>query len=128
MITEKIFKNIILTLLALVALIVTLFAIAIADESANPVDEDFSLTLIDIISLTIALGKLVSVFMLYKFKPIGKKLFVLTFVLGFVISLFEVLDYSSYTPVISALEGLLYVFDGIILATLYFTSIKEKFD
>ena len=125
MITEKIFKNIILTQLALM---VTVVAIAIANESGNSVEEDLSLSLIETISAIIGLVYLISLFMLYKFKPIGKKLFVSTFVLSIVIILFEPVDYSSYTPVISAIENLLYVVDGIILATLYFTSIKEKFD
>ena len=125
MITEKIFKNIILSQLALM---VTVLAIAIANESGNSVDEDLSFSLIETISLIIGLGYLISLFMLYKFKPIGKKLFVSTFVLSIVIILFEPVDYSNYTPVISALENLLFVVDGIILATLYFTSIKEKFD
>ena len=71
---------------------------------------------------------MIYLFMLYKFKPIGKKLFVSTFVLSIVIILFEPVDYSNYTPVISALENLLYVVDGVILATLYFTSIKDKFE
>ena len=125
MITEKIFKNIILIQLALM---VTVLAIAIANESGNSVDEDLSFSLIETISLIIGLGYLISLFMLYKFKPIGKKLFVSTFVLSIVIILFEPVDYSNYNPVISALENLLFVVDGIILATLYFTSIKEKFD
>ena len=120
-----IFKNIILSQLALM---VTVLAIAIANESGNSVDEDLSFSLIETISLIIGLGYLISLFMLYKFKPIGKKLFVSTFVLSIVIILFEPVDYSNYTPVISALESLLFVVDGIILATLYFTSIKEKFD
>ena len=125
MITEKIFKNIILTQLALM---VTGIAIAIANESGNSVEEDLSLSLIETISAIIGLVYLISLFMLYKFKPIGKKLFVSTFVLSIVIILFEPVDYSSYTPVISTFENLLCVVDGIILATLYFTSIKEKFD
>ena len=125
MITEKIFKNIILSQLALM---VTVLAIAISNESGNSVDEDLSFSLIETISLIIGLGYLISLFMLYKFKPIGKKLFVSTFVLSIVIILFEPVDYSNYNPVISALENLLFVVDGIILATLYFTSIKEKFD
>ena len=125
MITEKVFKNIILTLLALM---VTGVAIAIANESGNSVEEDLSFSLIETISVIIGLGYLISLFMLYKFKPIGKKLFVSTFVLNIVIILFEPIDYSYYTPIISAIENLLYVVDGIILATLYFTSIKEKFD
>ena len=125
MITEKIFKNIILTQLALM---VTGIAIAIANESGNSVEEDLSFYLTEIISVIIGLGYLISLFMLYKFKPIGKKLFVSTFVLSIVIILFEPVDYSSYTPVISTFENLLCVVDGIILATLYFTSIKEKFD
>jgi len=125
MITEKIFKNIILTQLALM---VTVVAIAIANESGNSVEEDLSLSLIETISAIIGLVYLISLFMLYKFKPIGKKLFVSTFVLSIVIILFEPVGYSSYTPVISTFENLLCVVDGIILATLYFTSIKEKFD
>jgi len=125
MITQKIFKNIILTQLAL---IFTLFAIVIADESVNTADEDLSFSLIEIVSLIIGFIYFISLFMLFKLKPIGKKLFVSTLVLGIVIILFEAVDYSYYTPVISALENLLCVVDGVILATLYFTSIKEKFD
>ena len=125
MITQKIFKNIILTQLALM---VTVVAIAIANESGNSVEEDLSFSLIETISVIIGLIYLISLFMLYKFKPMGKKLFVSTFVLSIVIILFEPVDYSYYSPVISAIENLLYVVDGIILATLYFTSIKEKFD
>ena len=125
MITEKIFKNIILTQLALM---VTVLAVVIANESGNSVEEDLSFSLIETISVIIGLIYLISLFMLYKFKPTGKKLFVSTFVLSIVIILFEPVDYSYYSPVISAIEDLLYVVDGIILATLYFTSIKEKFD
>ena len=130
MITEKIFKNIILTQ---VVLFITLIAIGIADESANPVNEDLSFNLIDGISLIFFIGYIISIILLYKFKSSGKKLFVLIFILGFITSLFEgqdsfTIEFSSFTPVISAIENLLYVVDGIILSTLYFTSIKEKFD
>jgi hypothetical protein len=125
MITDKIFKNIILTQLAIM---VTGIAIVIVNESGNSVEEDLSFSLIETISVIIGLGYLISLFMLYKFKPIGKKLFVSTFVLNIVIILFEQVDYSNYTAVISTFENLLYTVDGIILATLYFTSIKEKFD
>ena len=125
MLTQKIFKNIILTQLALM---VTGVAIAIANESGNSVEEDLSFSMIETISVIIGLIYLISLFMLYKFKPMGKKLFVSTFVLSIAIILFEPVDYSYYSPVISAIEDLLYVVDGIILATLYFTSIKEKFD
>ena len=125
MITEKIFKNIILTQLALM---VTVLTVVIANESGNSVEEDLSFSSIETISLIIGLGYFISLFILYKFKPIGKKLFVSTFVLSIVIILFEPVDYSNYTPVISALENLLYVVDGVILTTLYFTSIKDKFE
>ena len=125
MITEKILKNIILSQLALM---VTVLAVVIANESGNSVEEDLSFSSIETISLIIGLGYFISLFMLYKFKPIGKKLFVSTFVLSIVIILFEPVDYSNYTPVISALENLLYVVDGVILATLYFTSVKDKFE
>jgi hypothetical protein len=130
MITEKIFKNIILTQ---VVLFITLIAIGVADESANPVNEDLSFNLIDGISLIFFIGYIISIILLYKFKSLGKKLFVLIFILGFITSLFEgqdsfIIEFSSFTPTISAVENLLYVVDGMILAALYFTSIKEKFD
>jgi hypothetical protein len=130
MITEKIFKNIILTQ---VVLFITLIAIGVADESANPVNEDLSFNLIDGISLIFFIGYIISIILLYKFKSLGKKLFVLIFILGFITSLFEgqdsfIIEFSSFTPVVSAVENLLYVVDGMILAALYFTSIKEKFD
>ena len=130
MITEKIFKNIILTQ---VVLFITLIAIGVADESANPVNEDLSFNLIDGISLIFFIGYIISIILLYKFKSSGKKLFVLIFILGFITSLFEgqdsfIIEFSSFTPIISAVENLLYVVDGMILAALYFTSIKEKFD
>ena len=130
MITERIFKNIILTQ---VALFVTLIAFGIADESANPVNEDLSFNLTDSVFLIWFIGYIISIILLYKFKSLGKKLFVLIFILGFITSLFEgqdsfIIEFSSFTPVISTIENLLYVVDGIILATLYFTSIKEKFD
>ena len=130
MITEKIFKNIILTQ---VVLFITLIAIGVADESANPVNEDLSFNLIDGISLIFFIGYIISIILLYKFKSLGKKLFVLIFILGFITSLFEgqdsfIIEFSSFTPTISAVENLLYVVDGMILAALYFTSITEKFD
>jgi hypothetical protein len=118
MITEKIFKNIILTQ---VVLFITLIAIGVADESANPVNEDLSFNLIDGISLIFFIGYIISIILLYKFKSLGKKLFVLIFILGFITSLFEgqdsfIIEFSSFTPVISAVENLLYVVDGMILA------------
>ena len=130
MITERNFKNIILTQ---VALFVTLIAFGIADESANPVNEDLSFNLIDSVFLIWFIGYIISIILLYKFKSLGKKLFVLIFILGFITSLFEgqdsfIIEFSSFTTVISAVENLLYVVDGMILAVLYFTSIKEKFD
>ena len=73
MLTQKIFKNIILTQLALM---VTGVAIAIANESGNSVEEDLSFSMIETISVIIGLIYLISLFMLYKFKPMGKKLFV----------------------------------------------------
>ena len=129
MITEKIFKNIILTK---VALIVAYFCLAIAEDLISPIDEDLSLTWLDSIILVLLFGYILSIILLYKFKPFGKTLFVSTFVLSIVLILFEgedffIINYSSLTPFISVVEELLGVVDGIILATLYFTSIKGKF-
>ena len=129
MITEKIFKNIILTQ---VALIVALFCLGIAEGVTSPIDEDLSFTWLDTINLVLFFGYILSIILLYKFKPFGKILFVSIFVISIVLILFEgedyfIVNYSNLTPFSSVVEELLRVVDSIILATLYFTSIKGKF-
>ena len=131
MITKKIFKNVILTLFALNAAV---FMLVIVEEILYPINinEDISFTWVDVAGIVITFSYTSSLFLLYKFKAIGKKLFVTSFILLLIIFLFSgeywvCENYSSLTPIITIVDLLCYVVAGMILSILYFTSIKKEF-
>lgn len=130
MISEKIFKKIILTQ---IALIVTTFALVILESEIYYLeDEDLSFTFSDSIDLLWFIAYITSISLLYKFKPVGKKLFIITFLLGFIMNIFAnedyfVFEYTSFTPFIYEVERLMFVVDGIILASIFLTTLKERF-
>ena len=130
MITEKIFKKIIQTQFAL---IITTFVLVVFETEIYPlVDEDLSFTFSDSIALMWAIGYIISIRLLYKFKPLGKKLYVIILILGLIMTLlvtedFFIIEYTSFTPFIYAFENLIFLVDGIILASLFLTTLKEKF-
>tara|TARA_A100001234_G_C12553734_1_gene354282 strand:- start:291 stop:686 length:396 start_codon:yes stop_codon:yes gene_type:complete len=130
MITEKIFKKIIQTQIALI--ITTFVLVAFETEIYPLVDEDLSFTFLDSILLLWAIGYITSISLLYKFKPLGKKLYVIILILGLIMTLlgnedFFIIEYTSFTPFIYAVENLIFLVDGIILASLFLTTLKEKF-
>ena len=130
MITEKIFKKIIQTQIALI--ITTFVLVAFETEIYPLVDEDLSFTFSDSIRLLWAIGYITSISLLYKFKPLGKKLYVIILILGLIMTLlgnedFFIIEYTSFTPFIYAVENLIFLVDGIILASLFLTTLKEKF-
>ena len=130
MITEKIFKKIIQTQFALI--ITTFVLVAFETEIYPLVDEDLSFTFLDSILLLWAIGYITSISLLYKFKPLGKKLYVIILILGLIMTLsgnedFFIIEYTSFTPFIYAVEYLIFLVDGIILASLFLTTLKEKF-
>ena len=130
MITEKIFKKIIQTQIALI--ITTFVLVAFETEIYPLVDEDLSFTFSDSILLLWAIGYITSISLLYKFKPIGKKLYVIILILGLIMTLlqnedFFIVEYTSFTPFIYAVQSLIFMVDGIILASLFLTTLKEKF-
>ena len=130
MITEKIFKKIIQTQ---IALIITTFVLVAFETEIYPLeDENLSFTFSDSILLLWAIGYITSISLLYKFKPLGKKLYVIILILGLIMTLlqnedFFIVEYTSFTPFIYAVESLIFMVDGIILASLFLTTLKEKF-
>ena len=133
MVTKKIFKNVILTLFALNA---TVMMLAIVEEilyPINDINEDISFTLLDVAAIIIGFSYFLSLFLLYKFKAIGKKLFVTSFILLLIILLFSgeywvCENYSSLSTIITIVDLLCYVVVGMIVSILYFTSIKKEFE
>ena len=130
MITEKIFKKIIQTQ---IALIITTFVLVAFETEIYPLEDDnLSFTFSDSILLLWAIGYITSICLLYKFKSIGKKLYVTILILGLVMTLlqnedFFIVEYTSFTSFIYAVESLIFMVDGIILASLFLTTLKEKF-
>ena len=130
MVTKKIFKNVILTLFALNA---TVMMLVIVEEILYPINKDISFTWVDVAGIIITFSYILSLFLLYKFKAIGKKLFVTSFILLIIIFLFSgeywvCENYSSLSTIITIVDLLCYVVVGMILSILYFTSIKKEFE
>ena len=125
----NIFKK---TILLQIFLFLSLITLTIIEEGLLPSEEvpsDFSIVE-GILFLFIILLLPFMWYFLYKLKPIGKKLFVFYLILG-AISFFAISDYSyvvtSLTPFLEFGDNALILLDGVILAFLFFTDVKENF-
>jgi hypothetical protein len=125
----NIFKK---TILLQIFLFLSLITLTIIEEGLLPSEEvpsDFSITE-GILFLFIFLLLPFMWYFLYKLKPIGKKLFVFYLILG-AISFFVISDYSydvtGLTPFLEFGDNALILLDGVILAFLFFTDVKENF-
>ncbi len=125
----NIFKK---TILLQIFLFLSLITLTIIEEGLLPSEEvpsDFSIVE-GILFLFIFLLLPFMWYFLYKLKPIGKKLFVFYLILG-AISFFVISDYSyvvtSLTPFLEFGDNALILLDGVILAFLFFTDVKENF-
>ena len=125
----NIFKK---TILLQIFLFLSLITLTIIEEGLLPSEEvpsDFSI-MEGILFLFIFLLLPFMWYFLYKLKPIGKKLFVFYLILG-AISFFVTSDYSyvvtSLTPFLEFGDNALILLDGVILAFLFFTDVKENF-
>ena len=127
--TTRIFKK---TILLQIFIFLSLIILAIIEESLVPNEEvplDFSIVEVIVFLFIIVLLPFMWYF-LYKLKPIGKRLFVFYLILG-AISYFVISDDSyvltSLTPFLEFGENVLILLDGVILAFLFFTDVRENF-
>ena len=131
---EKLFKNLVLLdLIILLLLFVNAFFEPLeVTNISNTFDlfifgdsgTAFYIFLFAIIPFFIAY--IVALILLYRFVNFGKKLFLILFILGLVLTLF--LGPSIMTNFGMILEYLMAAIDGAILVLLYFTPIKDKFN
>ena len=124
-----IFKRLILLDLSILILaIISIFyesEIVVAfNESANP-PNDMTDTL-GVIAIIFLLFYLVNLYLLYKFKNIGKQMYLFLFILGSVLMLLMGINASD--PIFYLLDGLGWACSGAILVFLYFTPIKKEFE
>ena len=132
---EKVFKNLIIIQLALkVLLTISVFyqsdAIKGFNENATyGIFErmgELGLLLGFLIEVIISVFYFISLYLLYKFKPFGKKLFVYVFIISAIVGFFT--GPLASNAFVLSLGILIMALEGAIITFLYFTPIKEKFD
>ncbi len=124
---KTIFKRVILLdLLIMVLIIASVFI-----ESAEVADfnryfeNDYSSALLIIYGIGLLIY-LINLFLLYKFKSIGKQIYLILFIVFMVLILLS--PPSAMDPLLYVLDGLGMANSGAILVFLYFTPIKKEFD
>ena len=124
-----IFKRLILLdLLLFILMIVAVFyeseVVVAFNESVNP-SSDIS-NMLDWIALIILVLFLVNLYLLYKFKSIGKQMYLFLFIISSILSL--LMGINAADPIIYLLDGFGWACSGAILVFLYFTPIKKEFE
>ena len=94
------------------------------NESVNP-SSDIS-NMLDWIALIILVLFLVNLYLLYKFKSIGKQMYLFLFIIGSILSL--LMGINAADPIFYLLDGFGWACSGAILVFLYFTPIKKEFE
>ena len=124
---ERIFKNLILLYPVLVVMIVF---ISVYIDWDIPVESYTETTTSEMIYIPLV-AFVINLYLLYKFKPIGKTLFIPLLIIFLLFensvpyeSLVMTPGYEYIDSLIAYIEGIL---TGMIIALLYFTDIKNKF-
>ena len=124
---KTIFKRLILLDLSLIILII----VTVFFESAEVADfnryfeNDFSNAIFIIFGIALLIH-LFNLFLLYKFKSIGKQIYFILFIVFIVLSL--LLPPTATDSLLYTLEGLGMANSGAILVLLYFSPIKKEFE
>ena len=126
---KKIFQRVILIdLTLLMMLIIGYFyqseTILAFNESMNPSNNLNDM--LGVIALIFLIFYLVSLYFLYKFKNLGKQMYLFIFIMGVVISLLSGTNASG--PVRYTIDGIGWSISGVILGFLYFSPIKKEFE
>ena len=124
---KTIFKRLILLDLSLIVLIIASFFL----ESAEVADfnkyfeNDFSNNLLVVFGIGYLIY-IINLFLLYKFKRIGKQIYLVLFIVFVILNL--ILPPHATDSLLYVLDGLGWANSGAILVFLYFTPIKKEFD
>ena len=124
---KTIFKRLILLDLSLIILII----VAVFFETKEVADfnmyfeNDYSNALLIIFGIGLLIY-LINLFLLYKFKSIGKQIYLILFIVLLVLSLLS--PPNAMDSWVYVLDGLGMAISGAILVLLYFSPIKKEFD
>jgi hypothetical protein len=124
---KNIFKKLILLHLLLLAVSIFWVAVVGQSEGALNFNENQEYSNFNLILLLIYIFiYFTSCFLLYKFKKIGKILYLISFIFSGFITLID--GPIALDSLIYLLDGLYMAASGAILTFLYFTPIKKEFD
>ena len=125
---EKIFKNLVRAqlLFCFGYFIYSLYAGALNDTSLAA---DVVISSSEVAFLIVALVYIVNLYLLFKFKPIGKLLFVPLILIFYSLSLAMPIElFYLGTPFEYLFNNLSIMIEGAIITMLYLTDIKDKFE
>ena len=124
---KTIFKRLILLdlLLFILIAVATFYPSAEVEDFNKYFESEFSNSFL-IIAGVLQLIYLINLFLLYKFKSIGKKIYLIVLIVLLILSLF--IPPSAVDSWLYVLEGLGFMNSGAILVLLYFSPIKKEFD
>ena len=124
---KTIFKRLILLdLLLIILLVVSVFFESEEVADFNKYFESEFLNSLLIIFGILMLIYLINLFLLYKFKSIGKQMYLILTILLIVLTLLS--PQSAMDPWLYVIDGLGWATSGAILVLLYFSPIKKEFE
>lgn len=123
--TEKIFKQTILLNL-FIFMVGGAYSIYIMPYD---LEVETEITAYEVVGLVLLVAYLYIIYLLYYFKPLGKTLFLPFTILSYLSSLYDPYEYFKNTDeILYFLYGLSSLSTGVILALLYLTELRVKFD
>ena len=124
---KTIFKRLILLNLSLIILtiVIVFFESAEVADFNRYFENDFSNAIYIIFGIALLIH-LINLFLLYKFKSIGKQIYFILFIVFIVLSL--LLPPTATDSLLYTLEGLGMANSGAILVLLFFSPIKKEFE
>ena len=122
---EKVFKNLIISQFALLLILVIYSIFSPVDDAF--IEEDIIFSSVEIALLIVLAVSYANYFLLFTFKSIGKALFIpILLVLSTLVFSMPV-DSGSNDAITELFDFLSITIDGMLIAMLYFTDIKNKF-
>ncbi len=126
---KTIFKRLVLLDLSILILsVISIFfeseVVINFNESVHPPNSMDDI--IGVIALIFLVSYLINLYLLYKFKNVGKQMYLFLFIFMLILTL--LVGTNAYGPIESVIGGLGWTISGAILVFLYFTPIKKEFD
>ena len=126
---KTIFKRLVLLDLSILILsVISIFfeseVVINFNESVNPPNSMDDI--IGVIALIFLVSYLINLYLLYKFKNVGKQMYLFLFIFMLILTL--LVGTNAYGPIESVIGGLGWTISGAILVFLYFTPIKKEFN